>query len=126
LHSKFAITILFETLEISFSNIDMKSCEKRYWIMNRIVEILEMFRKIVMWNSWHNKKINFVLKFNDYLKKMVATNEVQMWYKKIQCIWKWFEEIRKVLRVSRELSEKGQMNSPTMANENDQELKKMI
>ena len=95
-------------------------------LMNRIVEILEMFRKIVMWNSWHNKKIDFVLKFNDYLKKMVATNEVQMWYKKIQCIWKWFEEIRKVLRVSRELSEKGQMNSPTMANENDEELKKII
>lgn len=95
-------------------------------VMNRIVEILEMFKKIVMWNSWHNKKIDFVLKFNDYLKKMVATNEVQIWYKKIQFIWKWFEEIRKVLRVSRELSEKGQMNSPTMANENDQELKKMI
>jgi hypothetical protein len=90
------------------------------------VEILEMFRKIVMWNSWHNKKIGFVLKFNDYLKKMVATNEVQMWYKKIQCIWKWFEEIRKVLRVSRELSEKGQMNSPTTANENDEELKDTI
>jgi len=95
-------------------------------VMNRLVEILGMFNKIVMWNSWHNKKIGFVLKFNEYLKKMVATNEVQMWYKKIQCIWKWFEEIRKVLRVSRELSEKGQMNSPTMANENDQELKKAI
>jgi hypothetical protein len=94
-------------------------------LMNRIVEILEMFRKIVMWNSWHNKRIDFVLKFNDYLKKMVETDEVQMWYKKIQCIWKWFEEIRTVLRVGRELSEKGQMNSPT-ANENDGELKKII
>jgi hypothetical protein len=95
-------------------------------LMNRIVEILEMFRKIVMWNSWHNKKIDFVLKFNDYLKKMVTTEEVQMWYKKIQCIWKWFEEIRKVLRVGRELSEKGQMNSPTTANENNEELKKIL
>jgi hypothetical protein len=95
-------------------------------VMNRIVEILGMFNKIVMWNSWHNKKIGFVLKFNEYLKKMVATHEVQMWYKKIQYIWKWFEEIRKVLRVSRELSEKGQMNSPTTANENDEELKKTI
>jgi len=95
-------------------------------IMNRSVEILEMFKKIVMWNAWHNKKIDFVLKFNEYLKKMVATNEVEMWYKKIQCIWKWFEEIRKVLRVSRELSEKGQINSPTMANENDLEFKKTI
>ncbi len=95
-------------------------------VMNRIVEIFEMFNKIVMWNSWHNKNIGFVLKFYEYLKKMVATNEVQMWYKKIQCIWKWFKEIRKVLRVSRELSEKGQMNSPIMVNENDQELKKVI
>jgi hypothetical protein len=95
-------------------------------IMNRSVEILEMFKKIVMWNAWHNKKIDFVLKFNEYLKKMVATNEVEMWYKKMQCIWKWFEEIRKVLRVSRELSEKGQINSPTMANENDLEFKKTI
>ncbi len=95
-------------------------------VMNRSVEILEMFRKIVMWNAWHNKKIGFVLKFNEYLKKMVDTNDVMMWYKKIQRIWKWFEEIRKVLRVSRELSEKGQLNSPTMANEIDQELKKTI
>jgi hypothetical protein len=95
-------------------------------IVNRIVEILEMFRKIVMWNAWHNKKINFVLKFNDYLKKILSMKEVQMWYKKIQSIWKWFEEIRKVLRVSRELSEKGQMNSPMLANEVDQELKKTI
>jgi hypothetical protein len=37
--------------------------------MNRSVEILGMLRKIVMWNAWHNKKIGFVLKFNDYLKK---------------------------------------------------------
>lgn len=95
-------------------------------VMKRSVEILEMFRKIVMWNAWHNKKIGFVLKFNKYLKKMVDTNEVMIWYKKIQCIWKWFEEIRKVLRVSRELSEKGQLNSPTMANEMDQELKRTI
>jgi len=79
-----------------------------------------------MWNSWHNKKIDFVLKFNDYLKKMVATDEVRCGISKIQCIWKWFEEIRKVLRVGRELSEKGQMNSPTTANENDEELKKII
>lgn len=95
-------------------------------VMNRLVEVLGMLRTIVMWNAWHNKKIGFVLKFNKYLKKMVDTNEVMMWYKKIQCIWNWFEEIRKVLRVSRELSEKEQNNSPTMANEMDQKLKKTI
>jgi hypothetical protein len=32
LYIKYATTILFETSEISFSNIDMNSCEKRYWI----------------------------------------------------------------------------------------------
>jgi hypothetical protein len=95
-------------------------------VMNRSVEILEMFRKIVMWNAWHDKKIGFVLKFNEYLKNMININEVQIWYQKIQCSWKWFEEIRKVLRVSRELSLKGQINSPTMANEMNQELKKTI
>jgi len=95
-------------------------------VMNRLVEILGMLRKIVMWNAWHNKKIVFVLNFNKYLKKMVDTNEVMMWHKKIQCIWKWFEEIRKVLRVSREFSEKEQNNSPTMANEMDQKLKQTI
>ena len=70
--------------------------------MNRLVEVLGMLRTIVMWNAWHNKKIGFVLKFNKYLKKMVDTNEVMMWYKKIQCIWKWFEEIRKVLNKNGE------------------------
>lgn len=38
-------------------------------------------------------------------------------YKQIQCIWEWFEKIRKVLRVSRELSQKGQTSFPTKMNE---------
>jgi hypothetical protein len=43
-------------------------------LMNRIVEILEMFRKIVMWNSWHNKKIDFVLKFNTDFRQVFMSH----------------------------------------------------
>jgi hypothetical protein len=86
-------------------------------VLNRLMEVLDMLKKIVMWNAWHNKGLVLVLKFEEYLKKLAETQEVMNSYKKIKLIWKWFEEIRKVLRMSREFSGKEQNNFPTNANE---------
>ncbi len=86
-------------------------------VMNRIMEVLDMLKKIVMWNAWHNMGVWVVLKFEEYLKKLTETMEVKAWHTKIKLIWEWFEEIRKVLRVSREFSEKEQDVSLTNADE---------
>lgn len=95
-------------------------------ILNRLIEVSKMLKKIVMWNAWHNKGLWVVLKFMEYLKKLADTKEVMSSYNKIKCIWKWFEEIRKVLRVSREFSGKEQNNLPTEANEIKPKFKETI
>jgi hypothetical protein len=84
-------------------------------IMNRVMEITSMTRKIVMWNARHNFGVSVVLKFDAYLKKLVDDKDVKLYFRKIGHIWGWFEEIRKVLRVSREFSGREQNNLPTDA-----------
>jgi hypothetical protein len=86
-------------------------------VMNRLMEVLDMLKKIVMWNAWHNIGVKVVLKFEEYLQKLAETMEVKALHSKIKVIWGWFEEIRKVLRVSREFSDKEQNVLPTKVNE---------
>lgn len=86
-------------------------------VINRVIEILEMLKKIVMWNARHNIGVKVVLKFEEYLKKLTETIEIKVCYSKIKQIQGWFEEIRKVLRVSREFSEKEQNSLPTKVKE---------
>ena len=84
-------------------------------VMKRVMEIASMARKIVMWNARHNFGVNVVLKFNAYLKKLDDDKDVKLYFTTIGHIWEWFEEIRKVLRVSREFSGKEQNNIATDA-----------
>ena len=84
-------------------------------VMNRVMEVKSMTRKIVMWNARHNFGVSMVLKFDAYLKKLVDDKDVKLYFTKIGHIWGWFEEIRSVLRVSREFSGKEQNNLPTNA-----------
>jgi hypothetical protein len=86
-------------------------------VFNRMMEVSGMLKKIVMWNACHNKGLWMVLKLDEYLKTLAKTPELMISYHKIKHIWKWFDEIRKVLRVSREFSGKEQNNLPTRANE---------
>jgi Asp-tRNA(Asn)/Glu-tRNA(Gln) amidotransferase C subunit len=95
-------------------------------VMNRIMEVLDMLKKIVMWNAWHNMGVWVVLKFEEYLQKLAETMEVKALHSKIKVIWEWFEEIRKVLRVSREFSTNEQEVSPTKANEMEPEFNDTI
>lgn len=82
-------------------------------VMNRVMEIMDMTRKIVMWNARHNFGVSVVLKFDAYLKKLVYDDDLKSYFTMVGQIWRWFEEIRCVLRVSREFSGKEQNNRPT-------------
>jgi hypothetical protein len=77
-------------------------------VIDRVLEVLEMLKKIVMWNARHNICVKAILRLEDYLKKLAEAVEIKAWHSKIKSIQKWFEEIRKVLRVSQELSDKEQ------------------
>jgi hypothetical protein len=55
------------------------------------------------------------LKFDAYLNKLDDDKDVKLYFTTIGHIWGWFEEIRKVLRVSREFSGKEQNNIATDA-----------
>jgi len=82
-------------------------------VMNRVIEVMSMARKIVMWNAVYNFGVNVVLKFYAYLKKLEDDKDVKSYFTTVGHIWEWFEEIRCVLRVSREFSGKEQNNRPT-------------
>ncbi|NOR48026.1 MAG: hypothetical protein GQ533_08285, partial [Methanosarcinaceae archaeon] len=84
-------------------------------IMGRVMEVMDMTQKIVMWNAMHNFGVSVVLKFHAYLKKLVNDEDVKSYFTTVGHIWGWFEEIRKVLRVSREFSGKEQNSRPTDA-----------
>lgn len=84
-------------------------------VMNRVMEVMDMTRKIVMWNAMHNFGVSVVLKFDAYLKKLVDDEDVKSYFTTVGHIWRWFEEIRCVLRVSREFSGKEQNSRPTDA-----------
>ncbi len=86
-------------------------------VINRVMIVLEMLKKIVMWNARRNIGVKVVLKFEEYLKKLIETMEIKAYHSKIKLIQAWFEEIRKVLRVSREFSDKEQNVLPTKVNE---------
>src|SRR5665648_965346 len=79
-------------------------------VMNRVIEIMSMVRKIAMWDASHNFGVGVVLKFDNYLKKLVNDKDVKLYFTTVGHIWGWFEEIRSVLRVSREFSGKEQNN----------------
>jgi len=95
-------------------------------VMKRLIEVSNMIKKIIMWNAWHDKGLWTVLKFEEYLKMFANTKEVFNSYHKIKRMWGWFEEIRKVLQVSREFSEKEQNNLPTKADEIEPKFREKI
>jgi len=95
-------------------------------VMNRLMEVDYMLKKIIMWNAWHNIGVRVVLKFEDYLKKLAEMMEIKELHSKIKAVWEWFEEIRRVLRVSREFSTNEQDVSPKKANEMEPEFKELL
>jgi len=76
-------------------------------IMNRVLEISGLIKRIVRWNADHYLVVHAVLDFSEKLKRLTATQELQVQYYHIKKIYRWFEDARKVLGVSRHLSGNG-------------------
>jgi archaellum component FlaC len=95
-------------------------------IMNRVLEISGLIRRIVRWNAKHNLAVRAVLDLSEKLKGLTATHELQMQYYHIKKIYGWFEDVRKDLGVSRHLSGNGQKAKPTGAKEVKERLEKTL
>lgn len=95
-------------------------------ILHRAFEVKSMLRRIVMWNATYNLGVGITLDFTEKLRKMVENSDVKTMYHQIMRIWVWFEEVRKVLRVSRDLSGKEQNTIPTSAEDLKMKLEQVL
>lgn len=66
------------------------------------------------------------MKFDEYLGELTENDDVKISCTEIKRIWRWFEEIRNVLQISRELSGREQNNVPTSAVELKQKLECLL
>lgn len=95
-------------------------------VLHRAFEVKSMLRRIVMWNAAHNFGVHITLDFTGKLRKLVENSDVKTRYHQIMRIWVWFEKVRKVLRVSRDLSGKEQNTIPTSAEDMKTKLKQVL
>lgn len=95
-------------------------------VLHRAFEVKSMLRRIVMWNATHNFGVGITLDFTEKLRKLVRNSDVKTRYHQIMRIWVWFEKVRKVLRVSRDLSGKEQNTIPTSAEDLRTKLKQVL
>lgn len=84
-------------------------------IMNRILEVQNMNRRIIEWNTSHNLDICEITEFSKKLDVIKNNTDVNTQHVKIRKIWDWFEKVRITLRVGRHLSQNGSETAPTNA-----------
>ena len=84
-------------------------------IMNRILEVKNMNRRILEWNTSHNLDIFEIVEFSKKLDAITGNADVNTKYTNIKEIWSWFEMVRTTLRVGRHLSQNGCETAPTNA-----------
>jgi hypothetical protein len=84
-------------------------------IMNRILEVKNMNRRILEWNTTHNLYICEITEFSKKLDAITSNTDVNTQYANIKEIWNWFEKVRTTLRVGRHLSQNGSDPTPTNA-----------
>ena len=73
-------------------------------IMNRINNIQYMTKKIITWNNKYKMVVKEINKLSKQLDKIIGDKDISSKLLLIQTTWDWFEKIRKVLRVERNLS----------------------
>jgi hypothetical protein len=76
-------------------------------IMDRILEINGLNRRILEWNLSHNLACQEILDFSDKLKTITSSVDVNAQYSNIKEIWIWFEKVRAILRVGRHQGQNG-------------------
>ncbi len=97
-----------------------------YEIMNRMLEIKVLLKKIIDWNAEQNLGVNAVLELYEYIEKPIQIDEIKTHYFQLGIIWNWFEDVRKILEVSRHLKDEGQKNEPKSAVELKNSMQKLI
>ena len=95
-------------------------------IMNRAIEIKELVRHIVRWNAFHNLAVKAILDFSKGIDSLTNVSDIRSQYFRIKRIYGWFEDVRKILDVSRHLSGNGQKNEPTNVEEIKRQLKEHL
>jgi len=95
-------------------------------IMNRIVEVKNMIRKIVLWDASQNFCVAAILDLSKKLKELINAQGVLDLYYQIGCIWRWFEKLRKTLKISRHLSGNEQISTPISSEEVRYKLKVIL
>jgi len=81
-------------------------------IMNRAVEIGGWVKRIIRWNAGHNLAVHAVLELSERMDQLKKTKQVMQQYYQVERIFGWFEAVRRILDVSRHLSDNGQKNEP--------------
>ena len=97
-----------------------------YEIMNRVLEIKNLLKKIIDWNAEQNLAVNAILELYESIEKLIQIGEIKTHYFRLGIIWNWFEDVRKILEVSRHLKDDGQKNEPKSAVELRNSLQELI
>ncbi|MHB8395606.1 MAG: hypothetical protein ACYDAZ_00150 [Thermoplasmataceae archaeon] len=73
-------------------------------VMKRCMEIEDMLKSVIRWNASHLMTVNPVIDLYSTVREITHEPDVLEKYRIIVRIWEWFENVRKALRVSRELN----------------------
>ena len=84
-------------------------------IMNRILEVKNLNKRILAWNTSHNLNICEIIEFSKKLDALTSNAIVNTQYASLKKIWSWFEKVRTTLKVGRHLSQNGSETAPTKA-----------
>jgi len=95
-------------------------------IIIRAVEIRELSKRIVKWNASHNFVVRAVSKLGYGVDNLLENENVMREYYRMEHILRWFNKIRDVLRISRNISSKEQTDIPISAGEMQEDLKEVL
>lgn len=95
-------------------------------IIERIKNIYDMIKKVTCWNKKNNMFVKEVIYLSDQLQIIMENKNISSKQAVIQKIWNWFERIRVVLRIGRNLSERECNNETSNAKIIKQKMNKII
>jgi MULE transposase domain. len=81
-------------------------------VMDRILEVRDMVVKVSEWNCRHGTSVSAVLDTLKRLTRLEERADITAMYIQMKKIWCWFEDLRRGLAVSRELSGNGERAKP--------------
>lgn len=95
-------------------------------IMNRVLEIRNLIKKIIDWNAEQNLAVKAVLDFHEYIEKLATADEIKAHYFRLETLWNWFEEVRNILAVSRHLKDDRLTTEPKSSVEIKDSMQKLL